>query len=251
MQPVTVHQRTSTSFVVATASRQVQFQGIDSAFESQKTERGNRERKTRRERKKAKKMAEREVKENLRYFVMFLQTYQTQRPGRNLRDIIVSVDHGMPTLRLLFIDAADNAACVEAFNNFVTNMELPPAGKMRLRIQSDILNLLMQLFQNQGIYTDLDRFYQELRHLHKQGTLNEYLVALAPNAAEQMRQVLEGLQAWGGFGLTRASDMPQEVRNGLRDFMNAHAAATRPEQNTLVSSSDESSADGDELRIFH
>ncbi|CAB9521597.1 hypothetical protein SEMRO_1212_G252880.1 [Seminavis robusta] len=98
---------------MATASRQVQFQGIDSVFESQKTERGNRERKAHRERKKAKKMAERDAKEHLRYFVLFLQTYQIQRPGPprpTLREMIQSVNGAMGILGLLFPDAADDTA---------------------------------------------------------------------------------------------------------------------------------------------
>ncbi|CAB9521595.1 expressed unknown protein [Seminavis robusta] len=235
---------------MATASRQVQFQGIDSVFESQKTERGNRERKAHRERKKAKKMAERDAKEHLRYFVLFLQTYQIQRPGPprpTLREMIQSVNGAMGILGLLFPDAADDTARLEAFDNIVTTRQLPLEDKSGLRAHIGELTVLMRLCQNQGIYTDLDRFYQELRHSDQLGTLDEYFAGLAPNNEEQFRQVLAQLRRHG-LGLTRANDMPEVDRNGLRGFMDAHAAATRADQNALVSSSDESSADGDELR---
>lgn len=195
-------------------------------------------------------MAERERKEHLRFFVLFLQTYQIQHPGRpSLREMIRSVNGALAILGLLFQDAADDAARLEAFDTFVTTRQLPAEGKNGLRAHIGEMTTLMRLCQHQGIYTDLDRFYQELRHADQLGTLDEYLAGLAPQNAEQIRPIMAQLRRQG-LGLMRVNDMPDADRNALRVFMDALTAVARADQNAVVSSSDESSDDGDELRRF-
>lgn len=156
---------------------------------------------------------------------------------------------GISILRLLFSGAANDAARLQNFEELVTHKELPPEDKSRLKAHIRQLTTLMEICENEGIYTDLDRFLQELRHSDQLSSLDDYFDGFAPNNPAIFRQLLEDIQRHGIIGLTRAHDMTPADRNGLRAFMDAHNEAVRPNQNALpVSSSDESSNDDEELR---
>lgn len=162
--------------------------------------------------------------------------------------MIQSINGAMAILPLLFPDAANDDVRLQAFESLVANRILPREDKNRLRDHIQQLTVLMQLCQVQNVYTDLDHFLQELRHSDQLGTLDDYFVGLAPNNAVQFRELLRQIREHGGIGLTRANDMTEADRDGLRAFRDAYIGGLPNQIPAPMSSSDESSDDGDELR---
>lgn len=187
------------------------------------------------------------MRENLRYFVLFLQTYD----GPSLRDMIQSIN-AMNILGLLFRDAGDDASRLEQFEALVTNARLPREDdKNQLRAHLQELTVLMRICEQRRIYTDLDRFLQELRHANGQGILNDYFVGIVGENNRVGIEDLIRLLQQTRMGLIRASDMTEGDRDGVRALMNAHNEVVRHNQiTTPVSSSDESSEEGEELELL-
>lgn len=201
---------------MASLLRKVQFEGINPEVEAQKTER--RVQKLRE--KKERKMAAQSRREDIRYFLYFLETL----PNRHeliRRDATTSL-----LVALICPNEEDNAdISLQEFDRVVRNRRLPEGGTKEV-CASQIVNLgqIMDRWARRGHYDrELDRFLQFLRISVGQGTLADLLVGLADDteaAAIEARRLAAIVENNGRVGMVPASMLPEEVKRNLRVLKN-------------------------------
>jgi len=191
-------------------ARRVKFQGIDSEREVQKTAR--RLRKLRE--KKKRKMAQEARREDIRYFLYFLETVRDRR--RVIReDLTLSA-----LVQVIFPDAEENIR-LEKFDEVVRNRKLPKGRKEVRDIQIANLGQFMDRWALLGHYDrELDRFLQFLRVMAGQSTLSDLMVALVDESrggdVVAARQLAERIESDERVGLIPANSMSEEIQENVR-----------------------------------
>jgi hypothetical protein len=209
---------------MASVSRQVDFKGINAEVEAQKTERRVRKLQEKKER----KIAEQSRREDIRYFLYFLETLTSEDRHRLItRDAATN-----GAVALMFPNAEENTR-LEEFDQVVVNRRLPTGRKQVRDLQLNDLGRFMDRWAVLGLYhRELDRFLQFLRVSVGQRTLEGLLVSLADGTedeANEARQMAAQLENDGRVGTIPASRLSEGVKQNLRLLM--HAMETRAAYN--------------------
>lgn len=154
---------------------QVSFEGIDWDREIQKSERSDEERKYLRRQKKARKLALARRKEEIGYFLSFLQTYDANA----LREKIQEDRPKMAHVKRMFRDLESDQA-LDAFMQIVSELKIPKEGsKRKQERQLSTLDLIQGLWEVEDEYDiSIDRFLQFLRKCSRKRTLGLVLVSV-------------------------------------------------------------------------
>jgi len=193
-------------------------------------------------------MASAEDKDDIRYFLLFLQTH----PANELHARITEYQPARDLLRELFSDLDDEADRLRAFDDVVNNLRLPKATRRQHALQTITMKEIMRVWSLRGLYDIfLDRFLQYLRVSIGQGTLEDLLISLCgDNEAEARRlaQQIGQLMGDNWMGI-RAHNMNDDVRRSLADFMATmqRENAYRSAQYSITTSSSGESSDDDEV----
>jgi hypothetical protein len=124
---------------MSSLQRRVKFQGLSLELEDQKTER----RAEKLRRKKARKMTDEILKEEIRLFLLFLQTW----PRESLRPAISEDGGNMGLVNAmfpqdLFPNIITQADRLDAFGRVVDEVCLPPSTKAHHVIQTNVLGTM-------------------------------------------------------------------------------------------------------------
>ena len=193
-------------------------------------------------------MASAEDKDDIRYFLLFLQTH----PANELHARITEYQPARDLLRELFSDLDDEADRLRAFDDVVNNLRLPKATRRQHALQTITMKEIMRVWSLRGLYDIfLDRFLQYLRVSIGQGTLEDLLISLCgDNEAEARRlaQQIGQLMGDNWMGI-RAHNMNDDVRRSLADFMATmqRENSYRSAQYSITTSSSGESSDDDEV----
>jgi len=193
-------------------------------------------------------MASAEDKDDIRYFLLFLQMH----PANELHARITEYQPARDLLRELFSDLDDEADRLRAFDDVVNNLRLPKATRRQHALQTITMKEIMRVWSLRGLYDIfLDRFLQYLRVSIGQGTLEDLLISLCgDNEAEARRlaQQIGQLMGDNWMGI-RAHNMNDDVRRSLADFMATmqRENAYRSAQYSITTSSSGESSDDDEV----
>jgi hypothetical protein len=205
---------------MALLQRCVEFKGINTDIEDQKTER----RAEKLRRKKERKMATLTRNEDIRYFLYCLQTVDPDDLRRQMSDneeFAAQLTLLFP--RRLFPNLPTPANKLDAFARVVSTLTLPDGKKAEHHYQMEKLGGLMDMWVRAGVYDmDLDRFSQHLRVLSGgQDALEAHFEGVFPQErAAAARQMAQLLRAQGGIGRVRASAMPEALKTHLRELKN-------------------------------
>jgi hypothetical protein len=185
-------------------------------------------------------MAAQSRREDIRYFLYFLQTHAVA----DLHAQIAGNPQAMARVVLMFPEINNDAGCLQAFSRVVDSLSLPSASRRRLDSQSNYLGSFMELWADGGLYDgELDRFLQFLRVSMGQGTMAELLVSLADDVDDEARQIAADLND-GRVGMIPARQMPEDAKGNLRTLkatMEARGAYNSAQHAIQTSSSGDSS----------
>jgi len=193
-------------------------------------------------------MASAEDKDDIRYFLLFLQTH----PANELHERITEYQPARDLLRELFSDLADEAGRLRAFDDVVNNLRLPKATRRQHALQMITMKEIMRVWSLRGLYDIfLDRFLQYLRMSIGKGTLEDLLISLCGDNEAEARRVAQQIgQLMGGNWMgIRARNMNDDVRRSLADFMATmqRENAYRSAQYSITTSSSGESSDDNEV----
>jgi len=245
---------------MATHSRaKVQFWGIDEETEAKKTTRRAERLSLKRREKEVEKMELLKLKEDVRYFLVFLAQTRTDD------ELILEVEESetaMSVVKRMFpdignddenaVDESEEAKAarvqrerLEAFCGVVRTLKLPKGTKKRRKMQVRNLHFLMLHYNLQMLYDkELDCFLQFLGGLARDKTFGDLLAEFSgPGGEEEARQMGNELETLGVGKLpaSRLSDEQQASLRALMERMNDRGAYAFDGNAVQTASSGESS----------